>query len=117
MLRVIVAFDVDEDRGWNIFAGAVELLAGIVIVSDCDMASRRLALLVWITFILNGIEMFALGSSLPPRRGGRWRRPERFPCRADASRPKQRSFASQGLTAMKPEADAEVESGQCVKMI
>ena len=64
VLRVIVAFDVDEDRGWNIFAGAVELLAGIVIVSDLNIGFATLALLVGIAFILNGMGMFALGWSL-----------------------------------------------------
>jgi uncharacterized membrane protein HdeD (DUF308 family) len=64
LLRVIAAFDVDEDRGWNIFAGAVELLAGIVIVSDPNIGFATLALLVGIAFILNGMGMFALGWSL-----------------------------------------------------
>jgi uncharacterized membrane protein HdeD (DUF308 family) len=64
VLRVIAAFDVDEDRGWNIFAGAVELLAGIVIVSDPNIGFATLALLVGIAFILNGMGMFALGWSL-----------------------------------------------------
>jgi uncharacterized membrane protein HdeD (DUF308 family) len=64
VLRVIAAFDIDEDRGWNIFAGAVELLAGIVIVSDPNIGFATLALLVGIAFILNGMGMFALGWSL-----------------------------------------------------
>jgi uncharacterized membrane protein HdeD (DUF308 family) len=64
VLRVIAAFDFDEDRGWNIFAGAVELLAGIVIVSDPNIGFATLALLVGIAFILNGMGMFALGWSL-----------------------------------------------------
>ena len=64
VLRVIAAFDLDEDRGWNIFAGAVELLAGIVIVSDPNIGFATLALLVGIAFILNGMGMFALGWSL-----------------------------------------------------
>jgi hypothetical protein len=45
VLRVVAAFDVDEYRGWNIVAGAIELLAGI-------------------GFILNGMGMFAMGWSL-----------------------------------------------------
>ena len=64
VLRVIAAFEVDENRGWNIFAGAVELLAGIVIVSDPNIGFATLALLVGLGFILNGIGMFALGWSL-----------------------------------------------------
>ena len=45
VIRVIAAFDLYENRGWNIFAGAVELLAGIA-------------------FIVNGMGMFGVGWSL-----------------------------------------------------
>lgn len=64
VVRVIAAFEVDENRGWNIFAGAVELLAGIVIVSDPNIGFATLALLVGIGFILNGMGMFAVGWGL-----------------------------------------------------
>ena len=69
VIRVIAAFEVDENRGWNIFAGAVELLAGIVIVSDPNIGFATLALLVGIGFILNGMGMFAVGWSLHALRG------------------------------------------------
>ena len=64
VIRIIAAFDLYENRGWNIFAGAVELLAGIVIVSDPNIGFATLALLVGIGFILNGMGMFAVGWSL-----------------------------------------------------
>ena len=64
VLRLIAAFDLDENRGWGIFAGAVELLAGIVIVSDPNIGFATLAVLAGIAFIFNGIGMFALGWSL-----------------------------------------------------
>ena len=64
VVRLIAAFDVDENRGWGIFAGAVELLAGIVIVSDPNIGFATLALLAGIAFILNGMGMFALGWNL-----------------------------------------------------
>ena len=64
VIRLVAAFDVDENRGWNIFAGAVELLAGIVIVSDPNIGFATLALLAGIAFILNGVGMFALGWNL-----------------------------------------------------
>jgi uncharacterized membrane protein HdeD (DUF308 family) len=64
VLRIIAAFEFDQNRGWNLFAGAVELLAGIVIVSDPNIGFATLALLVGIGFILNGMGMFALGWSL-----------------------------------------------------
>ena len=69
LIRVIAAFDVDENRGWNIFAGALELLAGIVIVSNPNIGFATLALLVGIGFILNGMGMFAVGWSLHALRG------------------------------------------------
>jgi uncharacterized membrane protein HdeD (DUF308 family) len=64
VIRIIAAFDFEENRGWGIFAGAVELLAGIVIVSDPNIGFATLALLVGIAFIFNGFGMFALGWSL-----------------------------------------------------
>ena len=69
VVRIIAAFEVDENRGWNIFAGAVELLAGIVIVSDPNIGFATLALLVGIGFILNGMGMLAVGWSLHTVRG------------------------------------------------
>jgi len=69
VVRVIAAFEVDENRGWNIFAGALELLAGIVIVSDPNIGFATLALLVGIGFILNGLGMLAVGWSLHTLRG------------------------------------------------
>jgi uncharacterized membrane protein HdeD (DUF308 family) len=64
VVRIIAAFEVNANRGWNIFAGAVELLAGIVIVSDPNIGFATLALLVGLGFILNGMGMFAVGWSL-----------------------------------------------------
>ena len=42
----------------------MELLAGIVIVSDPNIGFATLALFVGIAFILNGIGMFGVGWSL-----------------------------------------------------
>jgi uncharacterized membrane protein HdeD (DUF308 family) len=64
VIRIIAAFDLLENRGWYIFAGSLELLAGIVIVSDPNIGFATLALLVGLGFIFNGIGMFALGWSL-----------------------------------------------------
>jgi uncharacterized membrane protein HdeD (DUF308 family) len=64
VIRIIAAFDLEENRGWGILAGAVELLAGIVIVSDPNIGFATLALLAGIAFIFNGFGMFALGWSL-----------------------------------------------------
>jgi uncharacterized membrane protein HdeD (DUF308 family) len=64
VVRLIAAFEVDVNRGWGIFAGAIEVLAGIVIVSDPNIGFATLALLAGISFVFNGIGMFALGWSL-----------------------------------------------------
>jgi uncharacterized membrane protein HdeD (DUF308 family) len=64
VIRIIAAFEVAENRGWALFAGAVELLAGIVIVSDPNIGFATLALFAGIAFIFNGMGMFALGWSL-----------------------------------------------------
>ena len=69
VIRIIAAFDLYENRGWNIFAGAVELLAGIVIVSDPNIGFATLALFVGIAFIVNGMGMFGVGWSLRRLRG------------------------------------------------
>jgi len=61
VVRFVAAFEVDEHRGWNIVAGVVELIAGIVIVSDPNIGFATLALLAGIAFIVNGVGMFALG--------------------------------------------------------
>ena len=61
VIRIIAAFEVEEHRGWTLFAGAIELLAGIVIVSDPNIGFATLALLAGIAFIFNGMGMLALG--------------------------------------------------------
>ncbi|MGH2974026.1 MAG: HdeD family acid-resistance protein [Solirubrobacterales bacterium] len=61
VVRFIAAFEVDEHRGWNIGVGVVELIAGIVIVSDPNIGFTTLALLVGIAFIVNGLGLFGLG--------------------------------------------------------
>ena len=46
---------------WNTIAGLVELIAGIVIISNPNIGYATLAVLVGLGFILNGIGMSALG--------------------------------------------------------
>ncbi len=61
VIRFVTAFDESEHRGWHAFAGVLELVAGIVIVSTPSIGFATLAILVGIGFILNGIGMTALG--------------------------------------------------------
>jgi uncharacterized membrane protein HdeD (DUF308 family) len=64
VIRFVAAFEVDESRGWNISVGVIELIAGIVIISDPNIGFATLALLVGVAFIVNGMGLVALGSGL-----------------------------------------------------
>lgn len=61
VIRFATAFEEYENRGWHALAGALELIAGIVIVANPSIGYTTLAILVGIGFILNGIGMTALG--------------------------------------------------------
>jgi uncharacterized membrane protein HdeD (DUF308 family) len=61
VIRVATAFEDYENRGWHAFAGALELIAGIVIVANPDIGFATLAILVGIGFIVNGLGMLVLG--------------------------------------------------------
>jgi uncharacterized membrane protein HdeD (DUF308 family) len=50
-----------EHRGWHLIAAAIEIIAGIVIVSSPRIGFATLALLVGISFIVNGIALCGLG--------------------------------------------------------
>jgi uncharacterized membrane protein HdeD (DUF308 family) len=64
VIRFAAAFDDYEHRGWHAFAGLVELVAGIVIIADPSIGYTTLAILVGISFILNGLATAALGWGL-----------------------------------------------------
>ena len=64
VIRFVTAFDEYDHRGWYAFAGALELIAGIVIVASPDIGFATLALLVGVGFMLNGIALGALGWGL-----------------------------------------------------
>lgn len=49
-------------RWWNLIFGAVMLIAGIIIVSNPDIAITTLALIVGISFIVRGVLDIALGA-------------------------------------------------------
>ena len=64
VIRLVAAFDEDEHRAWRAFAGALELIAGTVIVANPDIGYATLAILVGLGFILNGIGMTVLGLAM-----------------------------------------------------
>lgn len=61
VIRLATAFDEYERRGWHALVGAVEIIAGIVIVAVPSIGFATLAILVGIGFIVNGVVMMALG--------------------------------------------------------
>lgn len=70
VIRFVTAFEEYENRGWHALAGAVELIAGIVIVANPDIGYTTLAILVGIAFILNGLAMAVLGWGMHKARAG-----------------------------------------------
>jgi uncharacterized membrane protein HdeD (DUF308 family) len=74
VIRLIRTFDAVGRRIWSFLLSAVELIAGIVIVSSPDIGVATLALLVGIAFIVRGIGLCQVGwvlhavkHSAPPR--------------------------------------------------
>lgn len=68
-IRLVLAFEMTGHRGWHMFVAAVELIAGIVIVSSPSIGVATLALFVGLALIINGASLTALGVVL--RSGGR----------------------------------------------
>lgn len=64
VIRFAAAFDDYEHRGWHALVGLVELIAGIVIIANPSIGYTTLAILVGISFILNGLATAALGWGL-----------------------------------------------------
>jgi uncharacterized membrane protein HdeD (DUF308 family) len=61
LIRIIAAFETAAHRGWSVTVGAIELIAGAVIVADPNIGFATLALLAGIAFIANGLGTLALG--------------------------------------------------------
>ena len=61
VIRFATAFDQYRHRGWHALAGALELIAGIVIVANLNIGYGTLAILVGIGFVLNGVGLIGLG--------------------------------------------------------
>jgi uncharacterized membrane protein HdeD (DUF308 family) len=64
VLRLIVAFEIHGDRLGRIVVGAIELLAGIVIIANPNIRLATLAVLVGISFILNAIALIVLAIAM-----------------------------------------------------
>ena len=64
VVRLAMAFDDPRERTWNLVVAGLELVAGIAIVASPDIGLATLALLVGISFIVNGFGLLGLGASL-----------------------------------------------------
>ena len=63
-VRFVLAFDADRHRIWRFLIAAVEVVAGIAIVSTPGIGVATLALLVGLALIANGVSFAALGLML-----------------------------------------------------
>lgn len=63
-LRIVLSFDAPEQRGWRALVGAVELIAGIAIVSSPGIGLTTLAILIGVSLIVNGVGFTVLGGML-----------------------------------------------------
>jgi uncharacterized membrane protein HdeD (DUF308 family) len=61
VIRFVTAFAEFQHRSWHALAGALELIAGTVIVANPNIGYATLAVLVGIGFLLNGIGLITLG--------------------------------------------------------
>jgi uncharacterized membrane protein HdeD (DUF308 family) len=64
VIRLVRTFALIEGRVWNVVVAAVEIIAGIVIVSSPNIGFGTLAVLVGLGFILQGLAMVTLGWSM-----------------------------------------------------
>jgi uncharacterized membrane protein HdeD (DUF308 family) len=64
VIRFATAFDEYAHRFWHGLAGALAMIAGVIIIVDPNIGFATLALLVGIGFIANGIGLSALGWGL-----------------------------------------------------
>jgi uncharacterized membrane protein HdeD (DUF308 family) len=59
VVRLIRAFAIAENRGWQVLVAFVEIIAGIVIVSSPGIGVTTLAILVAIAFMVRGVGLCA----------------------------------------------------------
>ncbi len=60
-VRFVQAFGAENHRLWRLLVAVIEVIAGIVIISTPHIGFATLALLIGLTFIVNGVTMFLVG--------------------------------------------------------
>jgi uncharacterized membrane protein HdeD (DUF308 family) len=61
VIRFVVAVEMQGHRTWRFVVAAIEVIAGIIIVSDPHIGFATLALLVGLAFIINGFGLVVVG--------------------------------------------------------
>jgi uncharacterized membrane protein HdeD (DUF308 family) len=61
VMRCVAAFEESEHRWWTVALGAIEAIAGIVIIANPTIGYATLAVVTGIAFIALGIGLFAVG--------------------------------------------------------
>lgn len=64
VVRFVVAFEMPGHRTWRFVVAAIEVIAGIIIVSNPHIGFATLALLVGLAFIVNGLGLLMLGVAI-----------------------------------------------------
>ena len=59
VVRLISAFELVVNRGWNAFVALIEIAAGIIIVAIPDIGVATLAIFIGIAFVLRGVGLCA----------------------------------------------------------
>jgi uncharacterized membrane protein HdeD (DUF308 family) len=59
VVRLISAFELALNRGWNAFVALIEIAAGIIIVAIPDIGVATLAIFIGIAFVLRGVGLCA----------------------------------------------------------
>ena len=59
VVRLISAFELAVNRGWNVFVALIEIAAGIIIVAVPDIGVSTLAIFIGIAFIVRGLALCA----------------------------------------------------------
>ena len=59
-IRLVLAYQL-QARGWHMAAAVIQIIAGIVIVSSPNIGYSALAVIIGLTFIVNGLTLVAVG--------------------------------------------------------
>ena len=62
--ELVAAFTYAEHRVWNLIAGVVSVIAGVILIADPGIALSTIALLTGVLFIVRGLTEIGMGAQL-----------------------------------------------------